>query len=121
MKSSTPPRWRQAFALALLPAALACALGAQAASKTYSSLNGGLWSSSNSWSSLGAPLAGDDVFLGSHSASTPDLGQFLRQSRGDAPADAGDIARARAATALSLMTGLLILTSRWRKRVQRNA
>jgi len=55
--------------LAVLPALLLACFGASAATKTYFGLNNGAWNTASNWNAAGVPLAGDDVFLGSHAPS----------------------------------------------------
>jgi len=74
-----PHRRRRSFSnphrLALLPALLLACLSAHAATRTYYGADNGLWTTAGNWNAIGAPVAGDDVFLGSHapSFSTVDL------------------------------------------------
>lgn len=51
----------------MLPALLLLCFGSNAATKTYFGGNNGNWTINSNWNSAGEPVAGDDVFLGSHS------------------------------------------------------
>lgn len=66
MKKPQKPLRIRAFAQALVSALLLASFGAGAATRTYFGLNNGLWNVAGNWNPGAVPVAGDDVFLGSH-------------------------------------------------------
>jgi hypothetical protein len=73
MKSSSITVRHALFSATVILAFLFLPTLADCATRTYFGADNGFWTNLSNWSPSGVPIAGNDVFLGSHSAGATDL------------------------------------------------